>query len=123
MTFGSTGNNGNPLPPFLRVIKYIRTHYPFWDARNGSDHVFWAAGDQGLCPVPKIMSRSILVQHFGSVKGIGNDNRGAECYWDERTAIAPPVTPDDWTSQARDAAQSAQLRHKYQGVAAGAVPA
>ena len=45
------------------------------------------------------MANAITITHWGAVKGIDSYNAGMTCFWDDRSIVAPPITPDDWVRQ------------------------
>ena len=49
----------------LRALRYIRSHYPFWNSSGGVDHVWMMLHDEGPCLCPKEIRPSILLSHYG----------------------------------------------------------
>jgi hypothetical protein len=44
---------GRGLEAVRRVLRFIQAEYPaLWARRGGRDHMVWAAGDRGACPLP-----------------------------------------------------------------------
>jgi hypothetical protein len=49
-------------------ISIIRKLYPFWDRKNGSDHIVVASRDQGRCEPyaqSEVLSKAIVISHYG----------------------------------------------------------
>ena len=66
LTFAFTDNGGPPQSYVRRVADFLATEHPaLWGRNNGSDHIFWAAGDRGACPLPEDEKRFIWMVHFG----------------------------------------------------------
>jgi len=87
------------------VLQHIRGTYPFWDRRNGSDHLWLWAWDEGACLAPTAIRNAIMLSHWGGK------------YWDPRTAYGPDnwLRPDlPWT-----AANSGPFGMAFQDVPVG----
>lgn len=62
-----------PSPPSSTVsiadgINVIRKLYPFWDRKNGSDHLIVVSRDQGRCEPyaqSELLSKAIVISHYG----------------------------------------------------------
>jgi hypothetical protein len=64
--YGVGGNGGSPVVQTTRVLNYIRAHYPRHFLRaNGSEHIFWAVNDGGMCPMPPELSHLLWVELWG----------------------------------------------------------
>ncbi|KAI8107071.1 hypothetical protein M9434_001716 [Picochlorum sp. BPE23] len=44
---------------------WIRRMYPYWDRKNGRDHILLAPHDEGSCWVPKVLRNAIILTHWG----------------------------------------------------------
>ena len=64
-----------------RLIKHLRKQGPWFDRRNGSDHIFIWTWDFGRCEFPLWsgpLNNSILIHHYGRV--INGNLPGKELY-------------------------------------------
>ena len=66
-TYSVTSNLGWPHDHVRRVLRFIRAQYPaLWARRGGRDHLVWAPGDRGICPLPPDMEQLIWLVHYGA---------------------------------------------------------
>jgi hypothetical protein len=56
--------SSNGLPPhdyIRRILRFIKAEYPaLWARRGGRDHMVWAPGDRGVCPLPPDLDYSAI---------------------------------------------------------------
>jgi hypothetical protein len=58
---------------YLEALRWISTHFPYWDRRNGSDHLFAFPHDEGACAAPvEVGSRAILLSSWGRIGHVTN---------------------------------------------------
>ena len=70
--------------PMRRAVAYVRAAYPYWNASNGRDHVFFIFGERQTCLVPsEILQAAIIVGHWGDV----------DCMSDKKDVVVPTITP------------------------------
>lgn len=75
-----------------RAYEYIRHAYPYWNRSGGRDHVWLMPGEKQTCDVPReILDRSIVVGHWGGMKGFTTDH--ADCVRADKDVVVPPITP------------------------------
>ena len=69
-----------PPASFLEVYggasRYVRTHFPFWNASGGADHIWANTRDAGTCSNPwgsiwEETNNAIALQNWGGVTGLG----------------------------------------------------
>ena len=49
-----------------RQTDFLQAEHPaIWGRNNGADHIFFAGGDRGACPLPADERRFIWMVHFG----------------------------------------------------------
>eukprot|EP00798_Chlamydomonas_sp_ICE-L_P006523 gene6523-3163_t len=54
----------------LEVKRYIQKTYPFWNRRQGKDHIWLSLHDEGACWFPKeVYDTSITLTHWGRLDG------------------------------------------------------
>lgn len=49
-------------------VKIIRELYPYWDRKQGADHIFVISGDQARCEhwsSTDVIQKAIVVHHYG----------------------------------------------------------
>lgn len=63
---------GYPMRPVTAMrmvadaVEYVRSALPYWDAKQGKDHIFLLSHDEGGCWAPKdVATNSILLTHWG----------------------------------------------------------
>ena len=56
-TWDLHGAWGNP-EVYLRAHRYIRTHFPYWNASQGKDHIWTVTRDAAACSTPCVASHS-----------------------------------------------------------------
>ena len=66
---------GNP-EVYWRASRYVRTHFPFWNASGGADHIWANTRDAGTCSNPwgsiwEETNNAIALQNWGGVTGLG----------------------------------------------------
>lgn len=69
------GSWGNP-EIYWRGIKYVRTHFPFWNASGGADHIVVNTRDAGGCSNPwgsiwRETAGAMVFSNWGGVTGLG----------------------------------------------------
>eukprot|EP00899_Mesostigma_viride_P028348 jgi/Mesvir1/8699/Mv02635-RA.1 len=47
------------------VHHYIKTHFPYWDRNNGTDHIWTWLWDEGAAAAPAVIRNSIMVTSWG----------------------------------------------------------
>ena len=105
--YAFSSNGAPPHPQVKRVLKYLRANYaPFLERFGGADHMFWAPGDPGACPIPDELASLLWVTHFGltnySVLRPDAAKPGEVCHYAERGIVVPPLggTLDIWARRA-----------------------
>ena len=105
-TYSVTSNGLPPHEYIRRVLRFIQAEYPaLWARRGGRDHIVWAPGDRGACPLPPDLAPLIWLVHFGQehvAPDGGNLPAGADlrnaslasCFDPQRGIVAPPLVPD-----------------------------
>ena len=107
-TYAETSNGGPPHDYIRRVLRFIQAEYPaLWARRGGRDHIVWAPGDRGVCPLPPDLAPLIWLVHFGQehVRADGGNlppgwdpsnatSPAASCFDPQRGIVAPPLVPD-----------------------------
>mmetsp|Transcript_13903 Transcript_13903/g.42397 ORF Transcript_13903/g.42397 Transcript_13903/m.42397 type:complete len:751 (-) Transcript_13903:639-2891(-) len=73
-TWDLHGAWGNP-EVYLRAHRYIRTHFPYWNASQGKDHIWTVTRDAAACSTPwgsvwEQTKSSILLTNWGGVTGL-----------------------------------------------------
>eukprot|EP00899_Mesostigma_viride_P003094 jgi/Mesvir1/12786/Mv22839-RA.1 len=48
------------------ILQHIRGHYPYWDRRNGTDHIWAWTWDEGSAGAPAVIRNSILLTSWGA---------------------------------------------------------
>eukprot|EP00899_Mesostigma_viride_P009343 jgi/Mesvir1/1840/Mv23068-RA.1 len=48
------------------ILVHIRTHYPYWDRRNGTDHIWTWTWDEGSAGAPAVIRNSVLLTSWGA---------------------------------------------------------
>lgn len=106
-TFGAVYNLGRPHDHVRRVLRFIKAEYPaLWARRGGRDHMVWAPGDRGACPLPPDLENLIWLVHYGAEhveKGSGaaltlkhegvdplSSSDTATCFKPEHGIVLPP---------------------------------
>ena len=54
----------NGMYMFLAALRWLRESFPFWERRNGTDHIIMATHDEGSCWVPNELRSAILLTHW-----------------------------------------------------------
>jgi hypothetical protein len=101
-TYAFTSNGGPPHDYVRRVVRFLAAEYPaLWARRGGRDHIFWAPGDRGVCPLPPDLAPFIWLVHYGATHAIDSDGPGgapaglagpnATCFDAQRGVVAPPL--------------------------------
>ncbi|KAL4447245.1 hypothetical protein ABPG77_007278 [Micractinium sp. CCAP 211/92] len=49
----------------LEAYHWIRAHFPYWDRREGRDHIWLFTHDEGSCWAPAVIKNSIILSHWG----------------------------------------------------------
>ena len=63
--YAYSSNTGSPHEHVRRVLRFIRAEYPaLWARRGGRDHLVWATGDRGICPLPADLANLIWLVHY-----------------------------------------------------------
>lgn len=93
--YAFSGNGDAPHPHVRRVIQFLKANYaPFWERNQGADHIFWAAGDPGACPIPADLKRLLWIVHFGltnyTVLRPDEAKPDDSCFYPEHGVVAPP---------------------------------
>lgn len=65
LSFGHGGNIPIYAGFWLRALSYVRTHYPFWDAHNGTDHIMWRARTRHADLRPTALAAAFLCVRRG----------------------------------------------------------
>ena len=66
-TYPVSGNIQRPHDHARRVLRFIRAQDPaLWARHGGRDHIIWAAGDRGICPLPPDLEGLIWLVHYGA---------------------------------------------------------
>ncbi len=98
-TLSYAGNGGAPHEYVRRVIRFLAAEYPaLWARRGGRDHIFWAAGDRGACPLPPDLAQLIWLVHYGSTHPLPEDGTAGAaalpptptCFDAQRGVVTPP---------------------------------
>ena len=58
------GRAVNGMYMFLAAFKWLRRAFPFWDRKNGTDHIIMATHDESSCWVPNELRSAILLTHW-----------------------------------------------------------
>jgi hypothetical protein len=102
----AVSSNGSPPHDYIRrVLRFIRAEYPaLWARRGGRDHIVWAPGDRGVCPLPPDLAPLIWLVHFGQEHVSADGGNVADpmnatqapgsCFDPQRCIVAPPLVPD-----------------------------
>ena len=74
-TWDFHGSWGNP-EIYWRAGKYVMTHFPFWNASGGADHIFVNTRDAAACSNPwgsihRETASAMVFSNWGSVTGLG----------------------------------------------------
>eukprot|EP00899_Mesostigma_viride_P003097 jgi/Mesvir1/12789/Mv22840-RA.2 len=48
------------------ILQHIRGHYPHWDRRNGTDHIWTWTWDEGSAGAPAVIRNSVLLTSWGA---------------------------------------------------------
>eukprot|EP00966_Prymnesium_polylepis_P223371 5168425-Prymnesium_polylepis.1 len=71
---------GYPMRPVTAMrmiedaVEQIRSALPYWDAKQGKDHIFLLAHDEGGCWAPKV---ALLAQRISYVSSLQNQSASA----------------------------------------------
>ncbi|GFH19809.1 EGF-like domain-containing protein [Haematococcus lacustris] len=49
----------------LHVHRYLSTQFPYWNRRQGRDHIFLFTHDEGACWVPRVLTNAVWLTHWG----------------------------------------------------------
>jgi hypothetical protein len=100
-TYSVTSNGGPPHDYIRRVVRFLSAEYPaLWARRGGRDHIFWATGDRGVCPLPPDLAGFIWLVHYGQTHALPGDGDGgnaalrganASCFDAQRGIVTPPL--------------------------------
>ena len=61
----------------LEAKRWLEKAFPFWKRRNGRDHIWLAAADEGACWMPtEVYQNSIVLTHWGRCGGRAAVRRG-----------------------------------------------
>jgi hypothetical protein len=58
------GRTVNGVYMYLSAHKWLRSTFPYWDRRNGTDHIVMATHDEGSCWLPNELRNAILLTHW-----------------------------------------------------------
>lgn len=93
-TFAFTDNGGPTKLYIERVINFIKTEHPaIWDRNGGADHIFWAPGDRGNCPLPEDQQQLLWMTYFALThhKFVDpNAPESATCFNSGHGVVPPP---------------------------------
>jgi hypothetical protein len=103
-TYSVTSNGGPPHDYIRRVVRFLAAEYPaLWSRRGGRDHIFWATGDRGVCPLPPDLAGFIWLVHYGQTHASLGDGGGggagdaalrganATCFDAQHGIVTPPL--------------------------------
>eukprot|EP00899_Mesostigma_viride_P023972 jgi/Mesvir1/475/Mv11350-RA.1 len=48
------------------ILQHIRSHYPYWDSSNGTDHIWMWTWDEGSAGAPAVIRNSVLLTSWGA---------------------------------------------------------
>ncbi|KAJ9526662.1 hypothetical protein QJQ45_017584 [Haematococcus lacustris] len=51
--------------PAAQVHRYLSTQFPYWNRRQGRDHIFLFTHDEGACWVPRVLTSAVWLTHWG----------------------------------------------------------
>ena len=88
------GSWGNP-EVYWRGLKYVRTHFPFWNASGGADHIVVNTRDAGACSTPwgsiwRETANAMVFSNWGGVTGLGGAP-GERCFDARKDVVLPGV--------------------------------
>lgn len=78
-------------PLIQNVVKTIQRKGPWFDRKNGSDHIFAISADQGRCNGyhSPLVRNSIFVQHYGGRQGVFMPGYAYSCMQRRRVGRLP----------------------------------
>ena len=67
------GDNWTPAPVrgnqyYREALRWVRTHYPYWDRKGGRDHLFAFPHDEGACVAPIELRNAIFLTSWGRLE-------------------------------------------------------
>jgi hypothetical protein len=89
---------------FVVAQQHLEKEYPYWNRRNGTDHIWILPWDEGACTAPKHIRNSILIDHLGGLYGSENFCKtayGLDCW--------APGGPPSWHFEGKMSGMAARL--------------
>ncbi|GJP79125.1 hypothetical protein CLOP_g9376 [Closterium sp. NIES-67] len=83
------------------AISYIRATWPFWDRKNGSDHVFLTNDDWGNCEISihgelePLLANSVTVTLWGLTQNMHLEDKPNGCFRPGQDVVIPPMMAPD----------------------------
>ncbi|KAL6758371.1 exostosin-like glycosyltransferase [Haematococcus lacustris] len=59
---------GHAALMLLEVHRYLSTQFPYWNRRQGRDHIFLFTHDEGACWVPRVLTSAVWLTHWGRME-------------------------------------------------------